>query len=89
MARISRWSDLVTSLDLTTVLSTPAAAEKSKPLLKPVVLDFSVFAHIDTTGVQNLVDTKKELINGPTPPSNSILLTLSTHDSAALSSVVL
>ncbi|KAH7343895.1 sulfate transporter family-domain-containing protein [Rhizoctonia solani] len=38
-----------------------AAADASKPLLRAVVLDFSAVAHIDTTGVQNLMDTRKEL----------------------------
>lgn len=38
-----------------------AAADLNKPLLRAVVLDFSAVAHIDTTGVQNLIDTRKEL----------------------------
>ena len=38
-----------------------AAADTHKPLLRAVVLDFSAVAHIDTTGVQNLMDTRKEL----------------------------
>ncbi|KAF8759798.1 Sulfate permease [Rhizoctonia solani] len=38
-----------------------AAADASKPILRAVVLDFSAVAHIDTTGVQNLMDTRKEL----------------------------
>ncbi|KAG9086861.1 hypothetical protein FRC07_012970, partial [Ceratobasidium sp. 392] len=38
-----------------------AAADTSKPILRAVVLDFSAVAHIDTTGVQNLMDTRKEL----------------------------
>lgn len=36
-------------------------AEKSKPLLKAVILDFSAVANLDTTGVQNLVDTRREV----------------------------
>lgn len=36
-------------------------AEKAKPLLRAVVLDFSAVANLDTTGVQNLVDTRKEV----------------------------
>ena len=36
-------------------------AEKAKPLLKAVILDFSAVANLDTTGVQNLVDTRKEV----------------------------
>lgn len=39
----------------------PAAADKSKPLLHALVLDFSAVGNIDTTGVQNLIDTRKEL----------------------------
>ncbi|CEL59450.1 putative sulfate permease C3H7,02 OS=Schizosaccharomyces pombe (strain 972 / ATCC 24843) GN=SPBC3H7.02 PE=3 SV=1 [Rhizoctonia solani AG-1 IB] len=35
--------------------------DASKPILRAVVLDFSAVAHIDTTGVQNLMDTRKEL----------------------------
>ncbi|QRV72682.1 sulfate anion transporter [Ceratobasidium sp. AG-Ba] len=38
-----------------------AAADTSKPILRAVVLDFSAVAHIDTTGVQNLMDARKEL----------------------------
>ncbi|KAG9099965.1 hypothetical protein FS749_016604 [Ceratobasidium sp. UAMH 11750] len=38
-----------------------AAADDTKPILRAVVLDFSAVAHIDTTGVQNLMDTRKEL----------------------------
>ncbi|CAE6438622.1 unnamed protein product [Rhizoctonia solani] len=37
------------------------AADAKKPILRAVVLDFSAVAHIDTTGVQNLIDTRKEL----------------------------
>lgn len=36
-------------------------AEQSKPRLRAVVLDFSAVANLDTTGVQNLVDARKEL----------------------------
>ena len=36
-------------------------AEKSKPRLRAVILDFAAVAHLDTTGVQNLVDTRKEV----------------------------
>lgn len=36
-------------------------AEQSKPRLRAVVLDFSAVANLDTTGVQNLVDTRKEV----------------------------
>lgn len=35
-------------------------AEKSKPRLRAVILDFSAVANLDTTGVQNLIDTRKE-----------------------------
>jgi sodium-independent sulfate anion transporter 11 len=38
-----------------------AAVDDTKPILRAVVLDFSAVAHIDTTGVQNLMDTRKEL----------------------------
>ncbi|ORY32555.1 sulfate transporter family-domain-containing protein [Naematelia encephala] len=38
-----------------------AAAEKAKPLLRAVILDFGAVANLDTTGVQNLVDTRKEV----------------------------
>lgn len=38
-----------------------AAADDTKPVLRAVVLDFSAVAHVDTTGVQNLIDTRKEL----------------------------
>ncbi|KAG8745562.1 hypothetical protein FRC10_007740 [Ceratobasidium sp. 414] len=38
-----------------------AAADNTKVILRAVVLDFSAVAHIDTTGVQNLMDTRKEL----------------------------
>ncbi|KAI0687188.1 sulfate permease [Cytidiella melzeri] len=33
----------------------------SKPILSAVVLDFSAISHIDTTGIQALVDTKNEV----------------------------
>ncbi|EEB07373.1 sulfate transporter [Schizosaccharomyces japonicus yFS275] len=33
----------------------------TRPILKAVILDFSAVNHIDTTGVQALVDTRKEL----------------------------
>ncbi|GJE97095.1 sulfate permease [Phanerochaete sordida] len=33
----------------------------SRPLLRAVVLDFSAISHIDTTGVQALVDTRNEV----------------------------
>ncbi|CAE6378653.1 unnamed protein product [Rhizoctonia solani] len=36
-------------------------ADAKKSVLRAVVLDFSAVAHIDTTGVQNLIDTRKEL----------------------------
>lgn len=36
-------------------------SEKHKPRLRAVVLDFSAVANLDTTGVQNLVDTRKEV----------------------------
>ncbi|EIW70806.1 solute carrier family 26 (sodium-independent sulfate anion transporter), member 11 [Tremella mesenterica] len=36
-------------------------AEKSKPRLRAVVLDFTGVANLDTTGVQNLIDTKVEV----------------------------
>jgi len=32
-----------------------------KPLIKAVVLDFSVVTHVDTTAVQNLVDARAEI----------------------------
>ncbi|CAK9785646.1 sulfate permease [Cutaneotrichosporon oleaginosum] len=35
--------------------------DKHKPLLRAVILDFSAVANIDTTGVQNLVDARKEV----------------------------
>lgn len=35
--------------------------EQSKPRLRAIVLDFSAVANLDTTGVQNLIDTKKEV----------------------------
>ena len=39
----------------------PAAYDTSKPLLRAIVLDFSAVPYVDTTGVQNLIDTRKEL----------------------------
>lgn len=42
-------------------LKDEAAADDSKPVLRAVVLDFSAVAHVDTTGVQNLIDTRMEL----------------------------
>ncbi|WWC89475.1 uncharacterized protein L201_004399 [Kwoniella dendrophila CBS 6074] len=36
-------------------------AEKSKPKLRAVILDFTAVANLDTTGVQNLIDTKVEV----------------------------
>ncbi|KAF8607694.1 putative sulfate permease [Ceratobasidium sp. AG-I] len=42
-------------------LKDEAAADDTKPILRAVVLDFSAVAHIDTTGVQNLIDTRMEL----------------------------
>ncbi|ODN79929.1 hypothetical protein L202_03814 [Cryptococcus amylolentus CBS 6039] len=33
-------------------------AESEKPLLKAVILDFAAVANLDTTGVQNLIDTR-------------------------------
>lgn len=38
-----------------------AAQEAKKPLLRAVVMDFSAVANLDTTGVQNLVDARKEV----------------------------
>lgn len=35
--------------------------DRSKPLLRAVILDFSAVANCDTTGVQNLVDARKEV----------------------------
>lgn len=35
--------------------------DKSKPLLRAVILDFSAVANVDTTSVQNLVDARKEV----------------------------
>jgi len=35
--------------------------DKNLPLLRAVILDFSAVANIDTTGVQNLVDARKEV----------------------------
>ena len=32
-----------------------------KPLLRAVILDFAAVANLDTTGVQNLIDTRKEV----------------------------
>lgn len=37
------------------------ARDANKPLLKAIVLDFSSISHIDTTGVQALVDTRIEV----------------------------
>ncbi|EJD05905.1 high affinity sulfate permease [Fomitiporia mediterranea MF3/22] len=37
------------------------ARDSGKPLLKAIVLDFSSISHIDTTGVQALVDTRTEV----------------------------
>ncbi|EPX74405.1 sulfate transporter [Schizosaccharomyces octosporus yFS286] len=37
--------------------------EDKRPLLRAIILDFSAVNHIDTTGVQSLVDTRKELEN--------------------------
>ena len=37
------------------------AIEDRKPLLRAVILDFGGVANIDTTGVQNLIDTRKEV----------------------------
>ncbi|KAG8779455.1 hypothetical protein FRC20_003171 [Serendipita sp. 405] len=39
----------------------PAAVDDKKPLLKALVLDFAAVGNLDTTGVQNLVDTRTEL----------------------------
>lgn len=36
-------------------------SDRDKPLLRAVILDFSAVANIDTTGVQNLVDARKEV----------------------------
>lgn len=38
-----------------------AAHDSHKPILRAVILDFSAVANIDTTGVQNLVDARKEV----------------------------
>ncbi|KAL1413598.1 Sulfate permease 2 [Vanrija albida] len=35
--------------------------DKHKPLLRAVILDFSAVANADTTGIQNLVDARKEV----------------------------
>jgi sodium-independent sulfate anion transporter 11 len=37
------------------------AEDKNLPLLRAVILDFSAVANIDTTGVQNLIDARKEV----------------------------
>lgn len=47
------WNDAGTEQDDT--------ASKTKPLLKAVVLDFAAVSHIDTTGVQSLIDTRSEV----------------------------
>ena len=39
----------------------PAAHDASKPLLRAIVLDFSAVPNVDTTGVQILIDTRREL----------------------------
>lgn len=36
-------------------------ADLVKPVLKAVILDFAAVANLDTTGVQNLIDTKTEM----------------------------
>lgn len=36
-------------------------ADMAKPILKAVILDFAAVANLDTTGVQNLIDTKTEM----------------------------
>ncbi|WVR07225.1 hypothetical protein IAU60_004266 [Kwoniella sp. DSM 27419] len=36
-------------------------AENSKPRLRAVILDFTAVANLDTTGVQNLIDTRVEV----------------------------
>lgn len=38
--------------------SDPVAADTKKPLLKAIVLDMSSVSHLDTTSVQNLIDTR-------------------------------
>jgi sodium-independent sulfate anion transporter 11 len=38
-----------------------AERDKAKPICKAVVLDFAAVANLDTTGVQNLIDTRKEV----------------------------
>ncbi|KAF8507347.1 sulfate transporter family-domain-containing protein [Hysterangium stoloniferum] len=46
----------------------PATADLHKPILKAVVLDLSAVGHLDTTSIQNLIDTRKEAerwANGP------------------------
>lgn len=35
-------------------------ADRTKPRLRAVILDFAAVANLDTTGVQNLIDTRKE-----------------------------
>ncbi|WVQ82163.1 hypothetical protein IAT38_004291 [Cryptococcus sp. DSM 104549] len=35
--------------------------DNSKPLLRAVILDFAAVANLDTTGVQNLIDTRLEM----------------------------
>ncbi len=39
----------------------PAAHDGSKPLLRAIVLDFAAVPNVDTTGVQILIDTRREL----------------------------
>ena len=38
-----------------------AEVNRQKPRLRAVVLDFSAVANLDTTGVQNLIDTRREV----------------------------
>ncbi len=38
-----------------------AILNDSRPVLRAVILDFASVAHIDTTGIQNLVDTQRQL----------------------------
>jgi len=49
----------VNEADGTGVLATSSV--KSKPLLRAIVLDFSAVPNVDTTGVQILIDTRREL----------------------------
>ncbi|TFK55263.1 sulfate permease [Heliocybe sulcata] len=41
--------------------ATDISQDEKKPVLRAIVLDFSAVSHIDTTGVQSLLDTRVEL----------------------------